>query len=77
MNTMTLKETYELLGLEMRESKTLKSMTKEEILNMTPEQAKKICEEIGNGWTRSNDCKELDLDFEHVVNDGETIVLEF
>ena len=49
-----LNDVYKSLGLPpKKESETLKKMTKDEILNMTLEQAKTICEEIGSGWIQT------------------------
>lgn len=42
MNYVTLDEVMNQLGIEKRKSSTLESMTKDEILNMTPEQAKRF-----------------------------------
>ena len=77
MNYVTLDEVMNQLGIKKRKLSTLKSMTKDEILNMTPEQAKKICEEAGEGWLRLNDHETIDLFIESNVSSDGTIVINF
>jgi len=77
MNYVTLDEVMNQLGIEKRKSSTLESMTKNEILNMTPEQAKKICEEVEDGWLGSNDHEIIELFAEPTASSDGTITLNF
>jgi len=77
MNYVTLDEVMNQLGIEKRKSSTLESMTKDEILNMTPEQAKKICEEVGEGWCGSNDHETIELFAKPNVSSDGTITINF
>ena len=74
---MTLNEVLNKLGIEKKTSKTLESMSKEEILSMTPEQAKAICEEVGTGWTKTRDDGIIESLSNADLNPDGTIMINF
>jgi len=74
---LTAKEVFERLGIERKESETLRSMTVDQILNMTPEQAQKICEEAGTGWVRSTNDERIEFLNNATVNPDGSITINF
>lgn len=77
MDFVSLDEVFKNLGIERRKSEMLEKMTKDEILNMTPEQAEKICEEVGTGWRLSTESEQLEFLNSCEVEEDGTIRLKF
>ena len=74
---LTVNEVFEQLGIERKESETLRSMTVDQILNMTPEQAQKICEEVGTGWVQSTNDERIEFLNNATVNSDGSITINF